>query len=77
MRRKNPACYSPLLLKLFSWTLFSLIKMIHSTSFLSSTGASDSIYSCSNDTQKIHGLWVKNRSYYLEIELFGKDVYSL
>ena len=77
MRLKNPACYSLLLLKLFSCTLSSLIKMIHSTSFLNMTGASDNTYYCSNTTQKFHGLWVKNRSYYLEIGLFGKDVHSL
>ena len=69
MRRKNLACYSPLLLKLFYWTLFSLIKMMHSTSFLNRTGTSDSTYSCCNNTLKIHWLRVKNRSYYLEIEL--------
>ena len=62
MRPKNPACYILLLLKLFSCTLFSLIKMIHSTSFLNRTGASDSTYSYFNNIQKIHESWVKNRS---------------
>jgi len=69
MHRNNPPCYSQLFLKLFSWTLFILIQMIHSKSFSNRTGASDTNYSYSNNTQKIHGSWGKNRSYlknYLE-----------
>ena len=58
-RTINPACYILLLLKLFSCTLFSLIKMIHSTSFLNRTGDSDSTYSYCNNTQKINGFIAK------------------
>ena len=47
--------YSSLLLKLFSWTLFSLIKVMHSTSTLNSTGASDSTYTYYDNIQKSKG----------------------
>ena len=47
--------YSPLLLKLFSWTLFSFIKVMRFSSFLNRTGASDSTYTYYDNTQKSKG----------------------